>query len=106
MEFAARNIPFRAQPSLALEYKGVRLKQTYVADSVCFDSILIELKASSGLVGEHDRVVVLDCHENHERTRKGRASGSERSCPAALGQIAPAAQRAELFVSFRVFRGQ
>jgi GxxExxY protein len=53
MEFAARSIPFRAQPSLALEYKGVRLKQTYVADFVCFDSILIELKASSGLVGEH-----------------------------------------------------
>ena len=53
MEFATRDIPFRAQTALALEYKGVRLKQTYVADFVCFDSILIELKASRDLAGGH-----------------------------------------------------
>jgi GxxExxY protein len=53
MEFASRDIPFRSQRPLPLEYKGTRLKQSYVADFVCFENILIELKAARDLVGEH-----------------------------------------------------
>jgi GxxExxY protein len=53
LEFTAREIPFRAQQPLALAYKGVRLKQAYIADFVCFDRIVIELKATRDIAPEH-----------------------------------------------------
>jgi len=53
LEFAARAIPFVASPVLALDYKSVRLKQTYSPDFVCFDSIIVELKATRDLAPEH-----------------------------------------------------
>ncbi|MDB5425903.1 MAG: uncharacterized protein JWQ29_3319 [Phenylobacterium sp.] len=59
LELAARNIPFVAAPVLPLEYKGVRLKQTYVPDFVCFASIIIELKAVRDFAPEH-RAQVLN----------------------------------------------
>lgn len=52
-ELADRHIPFVAQPSLALEYKGRRLKQTYAPDFVCFGKIIVEIKAVSALNDEH-----------------------------------------------------
>ncbi|HXA41146.1 MAG TPA: GxxExxY protein [Phenylobacterium sp.] len=53
VEFAERDIPFSAFRSLALDYKGRRLKQTYTADFVCFDKILLELKAARDLAPGH-----------------------------------------------------
>jgi GxxExxY protein len=58
MEFTARQIPFVAQPSLALAYKGQALKQTYQADFVCFERIIIELKAVRELAPEHRAQVI------------------------------------------------
>ena len=40
IEFAAREIPFTAQRSLGLTYKGQPLRQIYQADFVCFDRIV------------------------------------------------------------------
>ncbi|HQN51618.1 MAG TPA: GxxExxY protein, partial [Phenylobacterium sp.] len=42
-----------AMPPLSLMYKGETLRQTYVPDFVCFDAILVELKAVRDLVPEH-----------------------------------------------------
>lgn len=53
LEFGLRGIPFEALKILRLEYKGRPLKQTYVADFVCFDRVIIELKAVSKLADEH-----------------------------------------------------
>ncbi len=52
-EFALRDIPHRAQVMLALAYKGLALDQTYCADFVCYDKIIVELKATSQLRPEH-----------------------------------------------------
>ena len=52
-ELTDRHIPFVAQPSLTLEYKGRRLKQTYAPDFVCFGKIIVEIKAVSALNDEH-----------------------------------------------------
>jgi GxxExxY protein len=38
---------------LALTYKGQPLRQAYVADFVCFDAIVVELKAVRELTPEH-----------------------------------------------------
>ena len=54
-----RGIPFVAQKPLSLTYKGQRLRQTYLADFVCFDAIIVELKAVRDLTPEH-RAQVLN----------------------------------------------
>jgi GxxExxY protein len=53
IEFTARRIPFVAQLPLPLTYKGQPLRSTYVADFVCFDAIIVELKAVRELTPEH-----------------------------------------------------
>lgn len=53
IELTERGIPFVAQPSLQVAYKGKLLKQSYRADLVCFQSILIGLKAVARLADEH-----------------------------------------------------
>jgi GxxExxY protein len=53
LEFALQNIPTLAQVPMTLTYKGRPLKQQYVADFVCFDKIIVEIKAVSRLVDEH-----------------------------------------------------
>jgi GxxExxY protein len=56
LEFASRKVPFRAEPRLALTYKGAPLQQTYSPDFVCF---IVELKAGRELAPEH-RAQVLN----------------------------------------------
>ena len=59
LEFAARQIPFRETPQLKLTYKSAQLRQTYVPDFVCFDAVVVELKASREVAPEH-RAQVLN----------------------------------------------
>lgn len=53
MELADRGIPHVAQPRLKLSYKGRELKQSYQPDFLCFDKVLLEIKAVSALTDEH-----------------------------------------------------
>src|SRR5438093_8880125 len=53
IEFEYQRIPAIAKPSLVLSYRGRILNQTYVPDYVCFEKIIVELKAVSGLTDEH-----------------------------------------------------
>jgi GxxExxY protein len=39
--------------SLALSYRGRILKQTYEADYICFEKMIVELKAVSALTDQH-----------------------------------------------------
>jgi GxxExxY protein len=57
-ELRTWNIPFVAQPELQLLYKGERLRQTYKPDFICYDSIILELKALSVTSGEHKAQVL------------------------------------------------
>jgi GxxExxY protein len=52
-ELRLRDIPFAAQSALRLVYKGETLTQIYKPDLICFDSIIVELKALSATTGEH-----------------------------------------------------
>ena len=53
IEFANRNIPFEQEKLLRISYKGQLLQKEYKADFVCFNSIIIELKALGKLAPEH-----------------------------------------------------
>ncbi len=45
IEFEMQNIPFVAQPKIQLEYKGRILEQFFIPDFICFDKIIVEIKA-------------------------------------------------------------
>lgn len=53
IEFENRELPFAALQTLPLSYKGRQLKQVYVADFICFDRIILELKATRDIAPEH-----------------------------------------------------
>jgi len=59
IEFELQGIPSAAQKLLSLSYKGRSLRQKYGPDFICYDKIIVEIKAVSALVDEH-RAQVLN----------------------------------------------
>ncbi|MBW6512033.1 MAG: GxxExxY protein [Desulfuromonadaceae bacterium] len=57
-ELSAKSIPFLSQPELTLNYKGQRLQQTYKPDLICYDQIILELKAVKDISPEHKAQVI------------------------------------------------
>jgi len=53
IEFARRQVPFQARRPLCLAYQGQPLRQTYVADFVCYERIIVELKSTRAIAPEH-----------------------------------------------------
>jgi GxxExxY protein len=53
IEFELQQIPAKPQEKLRLAYKGRTLKQFYEPDFLCFDTIVLEIKAVSELTNEH-----------------------------------------------------
>ncbi len=53
LELASQGVPFAAQKEIRLSYKSRPLKQTYRADFVCFEKVIVEIKAVSALTDEH-----------------------------------------------------
>ena len=51
IEFKERDIPSRYQPLVQITYKGQPLKKTYQPDYLCYESIVVELKALAKLTG-------------------------------------------------------
>src|SRR5205823_14842098 len=54
LELAARGIPFQPQVELQILYKGTRLRAFYKADFICFEAIIVELKALAHMGGVED----------------------------------------------------
>jgi GxxExxY protein len=59
MEFTQRNIPFVREAEIQVYYKNQRLSVDYRADFVCFDSVIIELKAI-GTLGNNEIAQLLN----------------------------------------------
>ena len=57
-ELALRGIPFEAQRELVIQYKGQPLGKGYVCDLLCFDNVLVELKAMDRLTGREDAQII------------------------------------------------
>lgn len=45
VELTDRGIPFVAQPQLSVRYKDRQLSAVYIPDFVCYDKIIVEIKA-------------------------------------------------------------
>ncbi|MHC4952175.1 MAG: GxxExxY protein [Planctomycetota bacterium] len=57
-ELQIRKIPCMAQPVLQLSYKGQQLEQVYRPDFVCYDKVILELKAVKDMGPEHKAQVI------------------------------------------------
>lgn len=58
IEFKNQQIPYNREVSLNICYKDEILKKHYLADFVCFDKIIIELKALVDLSTENEAQVL------------------------------------------------
>jgi GxxExxY protein len=58
LEFQERNIPFKAEVSLPVRYKGKLLTCAYRADFVCFEDLLVETKAIAELTRVDDAQLI------------------------------------------------
>ena len=58
IELRLRNIPFTREKQLKIKYKGKELKKYYTADFVCYDNIILELKALSELTNTNEAQVL------------------------------------------------
>ena len=57
-EFSGQKIPFKPQPTVQILYKGRPLSKTYQPDFICFDEVIVEIKAMDKLSGvEHAQII-------------------------------------------------
>lgn len=57
-EFLMRNIPYKREAPIRIFYKDEPLDKCYIADFVCYDKIIVELKSLSGLTSEHQGQII------------------------------------------------
>lgn len=58
IEFSKRSIPFESQRKIQVKYKDVALEHYFVADFVCYDKIIVELKSVSAILPEHEAQII------------------------------------------------
>src|SRR5882724_2143280 len=58
IEFSKRDIPFRREVHLPIHYKGQLLSTAYCVDFICFDSVIVELKAVAQMTGTEESQVI------------------------------------------------
>ncbi len=54
IELSSRQIPFVSKPKAPIHYKGRAVGCLYEADFICYDQIILELKAVSDLAAVHE----------------------------------------------------
>ncbi|MEE4356810.1 MAG: GxxExxY protein [Desulfococcaceae bacterium] len=57
-EFQFQNIPYEREKKLPVFYKGTQLNTYYKADFLCFESIIVELKALQQISGTEEAQVL------------------------------------------------
>ncbi len=52
-EFMMQKIPFNSQKEITINYKGEKLIQKYIPDFICYNKIILEIKAVKYVKPEH-----------------------------------------------------
>jgi len=65
IEFQLAAIPFTPQAPLTIFYRGTRLDISYRVDFICFDSLLVEIKALPALTGIEESQVLNYLKASH-----------------------------------------
>ena len=57
-EFQLQGIPYRSQPDVQINYKGDPLEKTYQPDFICYENIIVEIKALSQLSSNEEAQIL------------------------------------------------
>jgi GxxExxY protein len=57
-ELESHGIPFKSQPAIEINYKGKPLNKKYQPDLICFDEVIVEIKAISTLTGIEEAQII------------------------------------------------
>jgi len=57
-ELNLQNIPFEREKQISISYKNKVLNKHYYADFVCYNKIIVELKALSNLNSDHEAQIL------------------------------------------------
>ena len=58
VELSYRNISFDQHKLIQISYKDALLKKYYEADFMCYDKIILEIKALSALTSDHESQIL------------------------------------------------
>jgi GxxExxY protein len=58
LEFSRQRVPCASQVDLPIAYRGQRLHTSYRADFVCFDNVVVEIKALATLSRAEDAQLI------------------------------------------------
>ncbi|WP_089724246.1 GxxExxY protein [Candidatus Thiosymbion oneisti] len=58
IEFAEQNIPFAREVELSVAYKGKILSTAYRADFLCYEEVVVELKAPGRLTAKEESQLI------------------------------------------------
>jgi GxxExxY protein len=56
--FQESQLPYEREKELSIQFRSHTLKKKYAVDFVCYDKIVLEIKALSDLTGEHEAQVL------------------------------------------------
>lgn len=57
-EFERQGIPYKMQPVVNIYYKGQLLEKKYQPDFICFDEVIVEIKALDRLSGTEESQII------------------------------------------------
>ena len=58
IELSKQNVSFEEEKALNITYKNIVLDKVFVADFVCFNKIIVELKAVKAITDDHRAQVI------------------------------------------------
>ena len=58
MEFTNRGIPFAREKELIIFYKNKEISKKYKADFICYNRVLLELKALNYITADHESQLI------------------------------------------------
>ena len=58
IELKERGIPFESEKNLRIQYKNHTLQKEYFADMICYEQILLELKALDNLTSKEESQIL------------------------------------------------
>jgi GxxExxY protein len=58
VELSEWGIPFEKEKELSIKYKGIPLVKKYIADFICYNKIILEIKALNKLTSEHEAQIL------------------------------------------------
>ncbi|MCQ2585350.1 MAG: GxxExxY protein [Treponema sp.] len=65
IEFSQLGIPYKKECKINVIYKGHVLDKVYYADFICYNSIILEIKATSCLISSHKAQLLNYLHATH-----------------------------------------